>query len=418
MLSPSPRAACSFIPFVAPALLCAAALAQVTSPALPNTPAHPGWSTSQSPAALASGRPLPHAMEQLRRDAGLIASSIKHPEARRLLLGTSWLPVMDPVLLYTSETGLSADEQTYQALSPSLRSGLPWRAALHNSYAIYYPRTLSPIWSVRAADIALEALAPALVARAESKSPARASPQPDEAALATLDKPLRGQHLLLVQSDSFVLASLLAGQGAHVTVALVGLSPLASALQTSPQWQGNIRGAGMGEAVAPDGTLRIVALPLSQPRAWASSPELADALTQQVQELGSFDAVLVIEFDQAATPHALPTQLGTLAAMHATRESAAPKPATPLFAPSAPIVWYAVASTKEHAGTIEALLTRSEQASQQASQQTSQLASPQASALDDTKAMQAIASSLAWNAGDNPINPDDVRAWWWQGQTP
>jgi hypothetical protein len=387
------------------------ASAQVTAPPLPSTPAHPGWVLPASKAP----RPLPHAMEQVRRDAGQMAPAITHAEARRLLLGTSWLPVMDPVLLYTSTGGLSVDVEQWQELSPSLRGGLGWKAALHDSYAIYFPRWNSPIWSVRPADVFLQSAGTELAERgAAAFASAAASEKPELAQIAdelgtkpTPDKPLRGQHLLVAQEDSFVLAYLLAGQGAHVTLVLRASTPLVGVLQAQPQWQGEVRGHGMGENVAPGGSLRIVrASSGADPRAWLRDASVAGVLAEQVREHGPVTAALVIEGEGAAAPGLLREQFGgldalarTLAEESAKPDSREPQDETLLFVRGAPVVWYAMATTKAGSDSLR-LAVQGEDGH----------------ATSDDEAMRTIARSLDWTAGNQPVVLDEVSAWWWRGE--
>lgn len=385
--------------------------AQVTAPPLPSTPAHPGWVLPASKAQ----RPLPHAMEQVRRDAGQIAPAITHAEARRLLLGTSWLPVMDPVLLYTSTGGLSVDEAQWQELSPSLRGGLGWTAALHDSYAIYFPRWNSPIWSVRAADVFLQSAgkelaerAAAAVASPDATAKPESTPSAEERGVKpTPDKPLRGQHLLVAQEDSFVLAYLLAGQGAHVTLVLRASTPLVGVLQAQPQWQGEVRGHGMGENVAPAGSLRIVlASSGSDARAWLRDASVAGVLAEQVREHGPVTAALVIEGDDAEAPGLLRDQIGGLDALARTlaREDAKPdvraaQNELTLVVRGTPVVWYAMATTKAGSESLRRAVQGED-----------------GHATSDDEAMRTIARALEWTAGNQPVVLDEVSAWWWRGE--
>jgi len=368
---------------VSAALSCVfshALLAQVTAPPLPNAPAQPDWS-DQRTSQFRPQHPMPHAMEQLRRDAGQVAPAINHNEARRLLLGTSWLPVMDPLLVYTTPTqSLAVTQSQFDALPVELRSSNTWTGARFDSYAMYYPAVRSPIWSVRAADILVQRLA-------TIASTAEANATTEEQRKQAAEVPLRGKHILLVSSESFVLGRLLAGQGATVTLIMPVSNAVDAALQTDAKWQGVVQGHGMGEQIAPDGTLRIIPWRTTEgeTRDWARDVVVQSALAQQCEAFGPLDCALVIETNASATPEDLSPLFAKLQASSQTT----------LFDHTTTLLWYAMVDSPEEAQRLEGIVP--------AGAGGGKPGEDGFAPVDDSVAIQTIAKNLGWDSANNPV---------------
>lgn len=362
-------------------VLSAAATAQVTSPPLPKAPAQPDWS-NQRTSSFKPERPMPHAMEQLRRDGRLMGPVIEHPEARRLLLGTSWLPVMDPVLLNISASGnLAATTSQFEELPVDLRASTDWHAQRFDSYAVYYPLLRTPIWTVRPAEILISQLS-ATLPQPDAQDPTQ---QPEPSSIApNANKPLRGQRILLVTSESFVLARLLAGQGASVTLVIPVPNAVEAALQTDAAYQGTVAGHGMGENIAPDGSLTVLATYNSAAfnKLWLTDPVIKRALAQKVAIEGPFTASLIIDSDSLSTP---PSR-DALAALSDT-------PDAPFLAPTAVCIWYTAAYASDAAQRARDLLQNTKPP-----------------LTDDSPAFQKIAQALGWHEANNPVPTADCLA--------
>lgn len=391
--------------------LCSSAFAQITAPPLAIEPVQPDWSVQRT-SEYRPQRPMPHAMEQLRREAGLISGIIEHIEARRMLLGTSWLPVMDPRVLYINSGGtMFANPSQYAELPIELRT-FDWQAWRYDSYAIYYPRRFSPVWAIRAADKLVQQLA--ANARAKTPSPALTPSNPDAitAYEDAMSKCLRGKHILLAHSDSFMLARLLAGQGAHVTFIMPYTEGLQAALQTDPRDSGVVAGHGMGDNIAPDGSLVVVpwlvpAAP-GKPRGWAEDWQVAAALSAQVRTHGAIDAALVIEqgmsmpFQPTALPQPSASTLSDPRELPKQLAALSKLAAVPLLKENASLWWYALATDADSGATLDRLLPPTNPKEQPAN----------AAHGTDDLVMQQIAKQLGWDAGNFPVDLAQVRARW------
>ena len=211
---------------VAGALVVAgAACGQDGVPPAPEAPAQ-----QSAPSAAENDPFAPSTVEILREEAAKVLKTVACAGTRRLLIATNWLPVLDPRRLFFNRAeGRAIGPAAWESLPETERAGYK-ELNLDERY-YYFTRYGSPLAYARVLDLACEKFG-CDVACFEKKR--------------VLDFGYGGiGHLRL-----------LASIGAKVVG--VEVDPVLKELYSRPGDTGEIKGVGMGNQVAPDGSLTLL----------------------------------------------------------------------------------------------------------------------------------------------------------------
>jgi hypothetical protein len=180
-------------------------------------------------------------VEQLRAEAAQVIRRVQCDATRRLLINTSWLPVIEKRRVYRDKAaGVALSPARYESL-PEDRKGSFAAVELDEEF-FYFTSYGSPLAYARPLD---------LVAKE----------------LGCKDSAFTGKRILDFGYGGIGHLRLLASMGAHVTG--VEINPLFEALYSQPGDTGEVPGAGLGDPKPPAGSISLVT------GSWPSDPAVA-----------------------------------------------------------------------------------------------------------------------------------------------
>ncbi len=240
MITPFLRRLASLSPCLLPAM----------SPAWAHEPpAAPGATT---PAPAPTSQPLPPAfvremdggtvVEQLRAEAAQVMRRVQCDTTRRLLINTSWLPVIEKRRVHRDKAaGVALSPARFDALPPERKAS--FETVEYNEEFYYFTAYGSPLAYARPLD---------LVAKQ----------------LGCTDMLFAGKRILDFGYGGIGQLRLLASVGAHVTG--VEINPVFEALYSEPGDTGEVPGAGISDPKPPAGSISLVT------GSWPSDPAVAE----------------------------------------------------------------------------------------------------------------------------------------------
>ncbi|MFN7614299.1 MAG: hypothetical protein ACK5P8_03790, partial [Phycisphaerae bacterium] len=190
----------------------------------------------------------------LRREAGLLRSTLKTPDAHRFVIQTNYLPVIDEVTVYVrNEPRSYLTPAQYEALPEDQRAD--YVETKYDDYFFYYTRYGSPLAYVRAIDLI-----------AQQWGSSQGGPET-----------FRDKKIVDFGFGGLGQLRMMGNMGAHVTG--IEVDPLLQALYADPALQGEVTRPSIMDDVPPVGSLKLV---FGQ---WPAD----DATKQAVAERGKFD---------------------------------------------------------------------------------------------------------------------------------
>jgi hypothetical protein len=217
----------------------------------PATPA-PAPTTQTLPPAFVREMDGGTVVEQLRAEAAQVLRRVQCDTTRRLLINTSWLPVIEKRRVHRDKAaGVVLSPARFDALPADAKSS--FEAVELNEEFFYFTSYGSPLAYARPLD---------LVAKQ----------------LGCTDMLFAGKRILDFGYGGIGHLRLLASVGAHVTG--VEINPLYEALYSEPGDTGEVPGAGISDPKPPAGSITLVT------GSWPSDP----AVTQRVG--GGYDLII------------------------------------------------------------------------------------------------------------------------------
>lgn len=231
-----------YIGSVAAVLLAAAGSSLAIEPPATPTPPAPAASPSQPlPPALVRQMDGGTVVEQLRAEAAQVMHRVRCDATRRLLVNTSWLPVIDKRRVFRDKAaGVVLSPAAHEAL-PQERKG-SFEAVEIDEEFFYFTSYGSPLAYARPLDLVAQEL-------------------------GCKDSGFAGKRILDFGYGGIGHLRLLASVGAHVTG--VEINPLLEALYSQPGDTGEVPGAGIADPKPPAGSISLVT------GSWPSDPTVA-----------------------------------------------------------------------------------------------------------------------------------------------
>jgi hypothetical protein len=228
------------------------ALASVSPSVFAQTSTAPAQPAAQPEMQMVEERPATVLL--LRREAGLLRSTLKTPDAHRFVIQTNYLPVIDEVTVYVrNEPRSYLTPAQYEALPEDQRAD--YVETKYDDYFFYYTRYGSPLAYVRAIDLV-----------AQQWGSAQGGPET-----------FRDKKIVDFGFGGLGQLRMMGNMGAHVTG--IEVDPLLQALYADPALQGEVTRPSIMDDVPPVGSLKLV---FGQ---WPAD----DATKQAVAERGKFD---------------------------------------------------------------------------------------------------------------------------------
>jgi hypothetical protein len=224
----------SFMNFACSALIASwlshTALAQQSPP--PEPAAQPA-ATPATPPPEQAIEDRPHSVHLLRMEASKLLRLTQTPDAKRFLLNTNWLPVVENTSVWTRKEPRSyLSPAQYEALPQADRAA--YEEQLHDDYFFYYTRYGSPLAYTRAID---------LVATAWNS-------QKDAPSV------FENKRIMDFGFGGIGQLRMLGNMGAHVVG--IEVDPLLEALYASPTLTGEVTRASVMDDVPPVGSLKLL----------------------------------------------------------------------------------------------------------------------------------------------------------------
>lgn len=221
-------------------------LAQTPAPATPPAP------PAQPEMQLVEERPATVLL--LRREAGLVRSTLTTPDAHRFVIQTNYLPVVDEVTVYVRKEPRSyLSPAQFEALPEDQRAG--YEEKKFDDYFFYYTRYGSPLAYARAIDLI-----------ATEWGSVREGPET-----------FRDKKIVDFGFGGLGQLRMMGNMGAHVTG--IEVDPLLEALYADPALQGEVTRPSIMDDVPPVGSLQLVF------GKWPADEKTKEAVAQR----GTFD---------------------------------------------------------------------------------------------------------------------------------
>lgn len=199
------------------------------APTPPPPPPPPQTPPAPAPAPAIAYEEQASMVERLREEASGVLPLISCIGVKRLLINTTWLPLVSTRTLYWDGKARKAlKPEAFEALPETERG--PFKKLELDQEFYYTTRYGSPLAYMRALDLVCQPLG--------------------------CKECFRGRRVLDFGYGGIGHLRLLASTGAHVVG--VEVDPLLQALYSEPRDTGTIKGAGMGENIPPDGSITLV----------------------------------------------------------------------------------------------------------------------------------------------------------------